>query len=205
MIHRTLLARLLGLCLWPLLVACAGSGGTPVPGALYLSEVSFILTSDQVAADRLGAERFKGFGEAVRAEGVTDRDIAAGRLVAVQGSIYWVNTASGIRHERLAVAVLPKGMQVDPGNIVEVRDPGRPHFYAVERVRARSLAEGHCGYVEMLAPTPYQITKDVLGLLALVGPSGSAALYCKGIENEGWVQEGLYWTRLPALAPASAR
>lgn len=205
MIHQAFLARGRALLLPPLLAACASSGGPQVPGALYLSEVSFILTSDQVAADRLGSAHFSGFGEAVSAAGLTEQDIAAGRLVAIQGSIYWVNTASGIRHERLAVAVLPKGMQVDPGNVVEVRDPGHPHFYTVARIRARSLSGGRCGYVEMLAPTPYQITKDVLGLLALVGPSGSAALYCKGIENEGWVHEGLYWTRLPALAPASAR
>jgi len=195
MFRKSSLARCLAPGIVWLLASCATPGGIGAPAELMLGEVSFILTRDQIVADQLGTTKITDFYKSVLAEGLTDKEIDAGQVIVIQGAIYWVNTVSGIKHNRLAVALLPQGMVVDPGNIVEVRDPGRPHFYTVERVRARNRVEGQCGYFESLSPLPWQITKDILGLVSLLGPSGQATLYCQGIENEGWTNEGLYWSR----------
>lgn len=207
MFKNSPLSRSIVICILWILASCASTrdtephgktGDSESPGKLYLGEVSFILTKDQIVADQLGSIKMKDFYKSILAEGFTDKEIDAGQVIAIQGSIYWVNTVSGLKHNRFTVALLPKGMAADPGNIVEVRDPGRPHFYTVERVRARNFKEGQCGYVEMLAPLPLQLTRDILGFISLVGPPGNATLYCKGIESEGWVREGGYWTKKPA-------
>lgn len=162
---------------------------------VLLAEVSFILTRDQVVAGELGFGRISNLYDFVRSEGLSDIDIDDGRVIAVRGSIYWVNTVSGNTHNRLLVALLPRGISIEPGNVVEARYRGLPHLLRVENIRAASMQTGKCQYVEALDPMPMQITKDILGLLSLIGPPGSATIYCNGIENEGWVIEGRHWVK----------
>lgn len=195
MSQNSFLSRIFFICILWILPSCANTGGTRSAGTLFLGEVSFILTKDQIVADQLGYYKMKDFYKSLLAEGVTDQEIDAGQVVAIQGSIYWANTASGIKHKRITVALLPKGMEVEPGNIVEIRDPGEAHFYTVERIRAHSLEKGECGFAEALAPLPIQVTKDMLGVLSLIGSPGRATLYCKGIEDEGWEQDYGYWVK----------
>jgi hypothetical protein len=200
MSKNSFLSRIFVICILWILTSCASTGETRSAGTLFLGEVSFILTKDQIMADQLGHYTMKDFYKSLLAEGVTDKEIDAGQVVAIQGSIYWANTASGIKHKRITVALLPKGMEVEPGNIVELRDPGGVHFYAVERIRAQSLGKGQCSFVEALAPPSIQVTKDILGIFSLIGSPGSATLYCKGIEDEGWEQNHGYWVKHTAFS-----
>ena len=193
MSQNSFLSSILVICILWILTSCTSTGETKSAGTLFLGAVSFILTKDQIVADQLGHYKMKDFYKSLLAEGVTDKEIDAGQVVAIQGSIYWANTASGSKHKRITVSVLPKGMAVEPGNIVEVRDPGGVHFYAVERIRAQSLGKGQSSFVEALAPPSIQVAKDILGIFSLIGSPGSATLYCKDIEDEGWEQDQSKW------------
>ena len=86
---------------------------------------------------------------------------------------------------------------------MEVRYLGSSHFPRVANVRADNMKDGQCQYVEALDPLPLQITKDILGFISHVGPPGTSTLYCKGIENEGWIIEGRHWIKksLPISKP----
>lgn len=165
---------------------------------LLLAEVSFILTQDQVVAGELGFWRVSNLYDSIRSEGLTDADIEGGQVVAVIDSMYWHNTASGNKYKQVRVALLRKGISVDPGNVVEVRYRDRAHFLRVENIRATSMQTGQCGYVRTHYPTPLlplEVIKDIVGYLSLVGPPGGATLYCKGIENEGWAIEDGRWIK----------
>lgn len=109
----------------------------------------------------------------------------------IREGIQWNNVASGIRRDVLFPALLPDHMTVEPGNIVEKVLGGTP---TIRRIRARSLAEGHCRFDEVETGA----LKALLGTASLVGPSGMATLYCQGIENEGWIKPRTYWHRPPA-------
>lgn len=203
------LNRILALLMAGLLSSCTTTGSTEFQrqtaetqylDRLVLSEVSFILTKDQLVAGELGFARFKDFYGAVLAEGLTDAEIDAGQVIAIRWSVFWVNTASGNTHHRLGVALLPNGMKAEPGNIVEVRYLGSLHFPRVESVRAKNMRDGQCQYVESLDRLPLQMTKDILGLVSLIGTPGTSTLYCQGIENEGWVLEGQHWVKKPRPA-----
>ena len=199
--RRRLSRTLAWLCCLGLLTACAHKGGSLPPDTLVLGKVSFILTKEQILADQCGYATVHDFYATLRAQGVTDEHIAAERVVAIQGAVYWVNTASGIRHPSLTVAVVPRGSTgVDPGSVVELRSHGPSHFLTVERVREHNAGEKRCTFVEALAPLPVQAAKDMVGILSLIGPSGQATMYCPGIEQEGWVQDNGYWIK-PAKSP----
>jgi hypothetical protein len=175
-------------------------------GQLFLAEVSYILTKDQIILGELGYGRVKNLYSSLQREGLTDAEIDAGQVIAIRSAIYWNNTASGITHDQFAVALLPKEMKVDPGNIVEIKHLGPSHFPRVENIRARNMRDGQCRYSQMRDPLPLQLTKEILGLISLVGPSGTVTLYCNGIEKEGWEIEGGQWTKkaIPSttLAPS---
>jgi hypothetical protein len=67
----------------------------------------------------------------------------------------------------------------------------------VRRVRAPTLADGACYYGNV----PVGDKVELLGALSCVGPRGSASLYCKGIELEGWHRPRTFWHRVPDAAP----
>lgn len=173
------------------LASCASQGVQLTQGTLLLGEVRHVLTSNQVAAGNLGPNTEVGnLSEKIHKWGFTDEQIASGRVIVVREGVYWNNVASGIKRDMLNAVLVPDGMIVLPGNIVEGIEG---HPYTVYRVRATSLEEGKCYFDEL----PTGLAKGLLGAISLVGPSGAAILYCKGIENEGWQRPNTYWHKLP--------
>lgn len=107
---------------------------------------------------------------------------------------YWNNTASGIKHDVLVTEPAADGLAVRPGNVVEMRV--EPHGALITRVRAAGLAAGGCCYAEV----GVGFAVEALGALSMVGPRGSASLYCPGLEREGWVRPRTYWHKPPGPA-----
>ena len=185
-----------------LTVACATPTGVELPeGTLVLGEVRQVLTRALVDAGEVGpGEKRENLASSLNRQGYSDDQIDAGRVVMVRDQIYWNNTVSGIKHSTLKFTLLAQAMTVEPGNVVEVTLGGKPAL-VISRVRARSLAEGGCYYGEV----PVGTTVEALGALSLVGPRGSATLYCAGIEQEGWQRPRTYWHKLPgAVAGGTA-
>jgi hypothetical protein len=185
-----------------LLSGCATEGGGYLPhNTLVLGEVTHMLTLDQVAAGELGPNTAKvGIGR----WGFTDQQIEQGRVVVVREGIYWNNVASGIKRNMLRPALIPEGMHVEPGNIVEGAvglDPAHAQAksvgipYTLVRVRAKNMNDGKCRYDEV----PTGFAKELMGAISMVGSSGAAMLYCQGIETEGWQRPRSYWHKLPKV------
>ncbi|BAL22523.1 hypothetical protein [Azoarcus sp. KH32C] len=178
-----------------LLGGCASQGVSLQEGTVLLGEVSHTVTERDVAANRIGPETtVADLAHHMRRLGFTKEQIAAGRVVAVRERIYWHTVVSGIRHDDVFLALVPEGMSVKPGDIVEKALQRPP---TIVRVRARSQADAHCRFEEL----PTGDLKGVTGMLRRVGPSGAATLYCEGIEKEGWVRLQSYWHKPP---PGSA-
>ena len=181
-----------------LAAACAS---TPLPtGTLVLGEVMRVLTRQMVDANELAPhDEYPELARRLHDWGYTDAQIDAGRIIVERGLIYWNNTASGIKHSALLPALVPEGLSVEPGNVVEIEEGGRP-VQTVRKVRARSLADGGCYYGDV----PSGVANEVLGAIFLLGPRGSASLYCKGIEDEGWQRPRTYWHKLPGRQATAA-
>jgi hypothetical protein len=194
----------LGLCA-ALLSGCASTpqGIALGPGTLTLGEAQHVLTRAMVDAGEFApGDTRAGLAEQLRSAGFTDAQIDAGQVFVVRRQIYWHNTASGIKHSELAPALVPPTLTVEPGNVVEIEIAQRPPWSVVQRVRAVSLADGGCYYGDV----PVGAAVEAMGAMSLVGPRGSASLYCAGIENEGWQRPRTYWHKLPGAtaAPAAA-
>jgi hypothetical protein len=181
-----------------LLAGCATAPGVELPaGTLVLGEVRQVLTRASVDAGELGpGEPRENLAQSLRSHGYTDAQIDGGRVVMVRDRIYWNNTASGIKHSGQKFALLADGLTVEPGCVVEVTVREQQPALVVSRVRARSLAEGGCYYGDV----PVGAAVEALGALSLVGPRGSATLYCAGIETLGWQRPRTYWHKLPGAA-----
>ena len=182
-----------------LLVGCASTPGVMLPdGTLLLGEVRHSLSREMLNAGEIAPGRKRdNLAELIRSRGWTDAQIDQGRVVVIRDLIYWINTASGIKHEQLQPELLAEGLSVEPGNIVELTVGARSG--AVVRVRARDLNEGGCYYSDL----PVAAAVELMGALSLVGPRGSASLYCAGIEREGWQRPRTYWHKLPDAAAGS--
>jgi hypothetical protein len=175
---------------------CTSHQGVALNGeTLMLGEVRHVLTREQVHSGRIAAhDPPRDLSELMRKRGWTDEQLDAGRLLVVRLQIYWNNTSSGILRDQLDVVLADDGPQVAPGNVVEFAASGR-----VQRVRARTLAEGPCYYGNV----PVGEAVELLGGLSLIGSRGSASLYCKGIELEGWHRPRTFWHRLPTAIPGA--
>lgn len=159
---------------------------------MLLGEVSHTVTEKDVEANRLGPDTtVADLAHQLRRLGFTQEQIAAGRVVAVRERIYWHTLVSGIKHEDVFPALVPEGMSVERGNIVE---RALQHPPMIVRVRARSQREDHCRFEQ----PPTAEGKGVMGMLSRIGPSGEATLYCEGIEKQGWVRPRAYWQKPPA-------
>jgi len=182
-----------------LLASCATTPGVELPeGTLVLGEVRQLLTREKVNTGQIGlGQQRENLAQSLRGHGYTDAQIDGRRAVVLRDQVYWNNSVSGIKHSTLKFALLADGLTVEPGNVVEVslRDQEPALFFT--RVRARSLAEGSCYYGEV----PVGAAVEALGAISLVGPRGSATLYCTGIERQGWQRPRTYWHKLPS-APA---
>lgn len=178
-----------------LATACASApSGVELPhGTLVLGEVRHVLTRAMVDANEFAPGDIReGLGARLLEAGFTEAQIDAGRVVVERSRIYWNNTVSGAKYSVHKPALVAEGLVVAPGNVVEIEVADRPSSI-VRRVRATSLAEGGCYYGDVAVGTAV----EVLGALSLVGPRGSASLYCAGIENEGWQRPRTYWHKLP--------
>ncbi len=178
----------------------AGAQGVPLPaGTLMLGEVRHVLTRDLVNAGEVApGQKAANLSQRLQAAGFTDAQIDAGRVVVVRYQIYWNNTSSGNKYSQQGPELVDDGLKVEAGNVVELevleRGPG-----VIRRVRAPSLAEGGCYYGDV----PVGTAVELLGALSLVGPRGSASLYCAGIEKEGWQRPRTFWHKLPGAAGPS--
>ena len=188
-----------GLLIAAVLGACASPSGVMLPpGTLLLGEVRHVLTREMVNAGEIAPGRQQpDLHEWIRARGWSDAQIDRGRVVVVRLTIYWNNTASGIKHEELSLELVSEGLEVEPGNVVELT--ASQHDGAIVRVRARDLAAGGCYYGEV----PVGTAVELMGALSLVGPRGLASLYCAGIEHEGWQRPRSYWHKLPGATSDS--
>ena len=183
------------------LFACASGGSHPDEGTLIVAEVSRVLSREQVAqGDIAPGEQQKQLSEWVRERGLSDADVDAGRAIVVRRGLYWYNTASGIKHSMVVLAHLEPGMKVEVGNVVELRVDANGRAVG-QRVRAVSLVDGGCYFVEM----PSSLLEDVAGVVGMVGSRGIATLYCAGLESEGWQRPKQFWVKLPgARVPAAS-
>jgi hypothetical protein len=183
-----------------LMAGCAATPGVALlDGTLVLGEVRHLLTPAMVNADEIApGEKWGNLAQSLRNVGYADAQIDGGRVIVVRDQIYWNNTLTGIKHSTLKPALLAEGMMVEPGNVVEITVGDKPPL-VIRQVRARSLAEGGCYYGDV----PVGTTVEALGALSMVGPRGSATLYCASIEREGWQRPRTYWHKLPGAAVAA--
>jgi len=180
------------------LASCASTKGVELPvGTLLLGEVSHVVTKDGLLADEIApGVKAPDWGRVMVENGYTAELIDQGRVIMVRDYIYWNNTVSGIKRSHWSPTLLPEGMSVQPGQVVEMVRTERPPS-RVSRVRAASLAAGACYYGDI---SPGAV-KQILGVVSRVGPSGLASLYCAGIEQEGWQRPRTFWHKLPGEAP----
>jgi hypothetical protein len=186
-----------------LLLACATPGaGLPDAGSTVVAELVRVLTREQVAAgDVAPGQQWQALAEALRQQGLLDADVDAGRAIVIRRGLYWFNTTSGIKRGMLQLARLDAGLKVEVGNVIELRldEQGRS---TAQRVRAASLVDGGCHFVEL----PSTLVADLAGFIGMVGPRGMATLYCGGFEQDGWQRPRQFWVRPPGAgtAPAAA-
>lgn len=194
-IGRCLLAVCAGLP-----AACATGSGPVGEGTLVVGEVQRVLTREQVASGDLApGEQQPKLAESVHRLGLSDADVDAGRAIAVRRGLYWFNTSSGVHHSMIQLVRLDPGLQVEAGNVVEVRVDANGHG-VVQRVRAASLVDGGCRFVEL----PSSLLEDLVGFVSMVGARGISTLYCEGFEREGWQRPRQFWIRKPGAVPAVA-
>lgn len=183
-----------------LAAGCASTPGVTLPpNTLLLGEVMHVLTQEMVNAGEIApGQKHENLRQMLKARGFTDAQIGQGRVVVMRDLIYWNNTVSGNKYSQNVPQLVAEGVKVEPGNIVEFRiqEVGG----VIERVRARSLAEGGCYYGDV----PVGGAVEVMGALSLVGPRGSASLYCAGIEKEGWERPRTYWHKPPVAGAPTA-
>jgi hypothetical protein len=189
-----------------LVAGCASPQGVMLPpGTLMLGEVMHVLTREMANASEIApGQKQENLNHLLRSSGLTDTQVDQGRVVVVRYRIYWHNTVSGNKYSQLSPAQVADGLAVEPGSVVELRVDERGGV--IQRVRARSLADGGCYYGDV----PVGAAVEAMGALSLVGPRGSASLYCSGIEKEGWQRPRTYWHKLsgsvtePLAAPNAA-
>jgi len=179
---------------------CASTPGVALPpGTLLLGEVMHVLTQEMVNSGEIApGQKQENLSQMLKARGLTDAQVGQGRVAVMRDLIYWNNTVSGNKYSRNSPELVAEGVKVEPGNVVEfrIKETGG----VIERVRARSLAEGGCYYGDV----PVGGAVEVMGALSLVGPRGSASLYCAGIEKEGWERPRTYWHKPPVAGAPTA-
>jgi hypothetical protein len=179
-----------------LLSACASNPGTVLPeDTLLLGEVRGVFSRGLLGAGRLSeSDAPRDLSALLQTRGWTGEQLDGRRLLVLRVQVYWHNTASGVLHDQLGVELLADGLSAEVGNVVEFTAGVRSG--RIQRVRARSLQEGgcYCGNV------PVGPMVELLAVPGMIGPRGSASLYCRGIEREGWQRPRTLWHRLPGAA-----
>jgi formylglycine-generating enzyme required for sulfatase activity len=175
------------------LTACASSPDVVqlAPGTRLLGEVRDVVTRADVDEDMLGSKVVKQLESRLREGGFTADDIDRGRVVVLrEGKV--LHAGDDIEWP----ALLPPGIEVDAGNIVEATVGTPPR---IRSIRAASASQGDCRYDEV----PIGLGREVFTAFATVftltnlEPARVATLYCKGIEAEGWARPLARWRKPP--------
>jgi hypothetical protein len=200
-------------CLPILVTACAGAHAQAFPvGTQTLAQVAHVATKDEMArgvtvdGTSLLVPPYLLKRCALDAASLETGDLAVMRV--------FVSWSSRGPNSSLWWVMVPKGLSVAPGEFVEVElkaGGGDERCPAIARVRPPTPAAGECGYTRdgrvgedaPLAPFP-----DTVQALRESGASGSASIYCKRLEEQGWIAQpagpnnALIWRRPPKAAYA---
>lgn len=181
----------------------------PMPEhTLVLGEVGYIASRDEVLKGlKLGSDDVPPPKAFVHECSPDDNAVVDGNFVLVRYYYYWQNVPSGIVHQGARWAVVPGGLTIELGNVVEVElSAGKtnPRFRCstISRIRFEDLKAGHCEYRQD-PDTPFDTT---LTAVNPGGQAGAAALYCPHVEAEGWeqffmgVNGGSAWRKKPLIA-----
>jgi hypothetical protein len=182
----------------------------PMPEhTLVLGEVGYIASQDEVLKGlKLGSDDVPPPNAFVQQCNPDDNAVEDGVFVLVRYYYYWQNVPSGIVHQGARWAVVPSGLTVEPGNVVEVElSAGKtnPKFRCstISRIRFEDLEAGQCEYRQ----DPHTTFDTTLTAVEPAGRPGAAALYCPHVEAEGWEQffmganGGSAWRKKPSIAP----
>jgi hypothetical protein len=182
----------------------------PMPEhTLVVGEVGHIASRDEIFKGlKLGPDNVPPPKTFVNQCGPEENAIVDGSLVLVRYYYYWQNVPPGIVHQGARWTVVPDGLAVDLGNVVEVEllaGKTNPKFRCatISRIRFENLEEGQCEYRQ----DPYTTFDTTLTTVDPVGRAGAAALYCPHVEAEGWerfsmgVNGGSAWRKRPSGPP----
>ena len=196
----------------PLLVLGCASGPPPPSGSLLLAQVAHIATKDDVVnGAKVDDTLVRVSEEMLESCALAAESVQSGDLAVVRFYVFWM---SRVPHTVHSWAVIPMGMRVAPGDFVElelkrgVEESGRCAF--ITRVRAQqSSTSAECGFARNDRSGAGAAMGNVSGLLHALGGTGggspgSASIYCKGLEQEGWTKhphgpyDAIVWRKMPA-------
>jgi hypothetical protein len=190
------------------------SGGcathVPIPdGTRTVWEVAYvptrqeIVTGDiQLTRDNQGREPIKWpwLHAGLLKQGMKDEEIVDASVVIGRTQYYWHNVIAGIVRQYLRPSTVPKGLELNVGNVIEVEIAGGGYPRAV-RVLYKSLADGKCEYRRK----DRGAVSNALNAINPIGGPGAASLYCPAIEAQGWFAEnhnmGVEWFDRRLTAP----
>ena len=179
------------------LAGCTVDPERPVAqGTLLIGEVAHVLTRDQIRRDAdLGPKQTSEWiYDALIARGYTDAEVVDGSAVRVRMQYHWYSE-SGEKREQLLMTPVRKGLRAELGNVVEVEVDAEGRGTVV-RVRHASLEAGNCNYVRVDRGVAGASLEILMFLMLSPGTvQGWATLYCKGMEEEGWVHPGTLWEK----------
>ena len=197
---------------FPTIALCVAlaSCATPAPiteGTLLISEVTRILSREEIKSGYLGASREEiesgyfgsehrepGLYQRLLSQGYSDGDLTEGRVVAYR-SYYRANAS--FRRDKIEVQIVARGLVVEVGNIVEVT-VGKDQKGVVTSVRYKTKEDGGCGYQRLSGGI-----REVLAGLTLSHTYWYHTLWCPHLEKEGWIRPMTLWQKRPTKAGSS--
>jgi hypothetical protein len=176
---------------------------------LVLGEVAHIASLDEISNGlKLGPDDVPPPKTFVQQCGPEENAIVDGSFVLVRYYYYWQNVPSGIVHQGARWAVVPTGLGIELGNVVEVallagKTSPTYRCATISRIRFENLEGGQCVYRQ----NPHSTFDTALTAVDPAGGAGAAAIYCPHVDVEGWeqfpmgVNGGSGWRRRPSGAP----
>jgi len=190
-------------------ILLAGCTGVRIPDqSLYAGEISHVLTRQEILTGNVATTRDNKGKEPVKMPklreflvegGFKDEDISDGTVALVRTQFWWWNTGSGIVRQFTRPAIVPKGVTVAKGNVVEVKISRDLAF--ISRVRYQAMADGSCDYRNRERGSPADTARAIAGAMAVVGSNGAVSFYCPSLEKDGWKPQkfnfGEDWIKSP--------
>lgn len=180
----TAFTYLTGILLGSILV---GGCATMVPDhTLYLGEVAHIATKDEILRGvRLGPDAVAP-PTRYQEQCISDSNNKSS-FILVRYSYFWTR-AGGDVHNDVSWAIVPNGLALNQGNIVELdiaRSKVSPNFQCptVTSIRFLDFNSGACEYrvnQRGVGGTLVDLSQ------ALIGGRGSRSIYCQGLAEAGW-------------------